>query len=112
MERDWSADAERLRRDVENGDELVPVGRLRRYAGGAGPSALVRWIVTGKRGVTLDGTRGPGKTWLSTRSAVVRFSATLAAIQAGRPPVAEPPAGRERRAADALERLRRLGVPV
>lgn len=110
--RDWSADAERLQRDVDAGDELLPVGRLRRYAAGASPSAVTRWIVNGKRGVTLDGTRGPGKTWLSTKRALMRFFAALAAVQAGRPVPTQPPAGVAREAAEAIDRLRKAGVPV
>lgn len=110
-DRDWLACAERLTRDAAEGSPLVPVSRLR-PAAGAGPTALCRWILRGKRGVYLDGVRGPGKSWCSTALAVARFFAQLSAVEAGRSPPVEPPAGRARRARAAIEELRRLGVRV
>lgn len=125
MERDWKGIAERLLAEepmpVTRAAKLVPCNHGRR--GYCSANALVGWILRGKRGVFLDGYRGPGKTWWTSAAAIQRFLAELSRAESDRsasarkptPGVAAPfdsPASRERRNEKAKQRLRELGCNV
>lgn len=112
MERDWTAIAERLQADasgivpVSKAARLVPTDRGRR--GYCSANALVSWIVRGKRGVFLDGLKGPGKSWWTSKEAIARFLAALSAKATGQQVVVEPSRldrERQRRARAAMEEL-------
>jgi hypothetical protein len=80
---------------------LVPSTRGRkRHA-----STLVRWIVSGKGGLRLEGFKDPTGAWFTSAPALSRFLAALSAIG---DLVAAPRPARElqRRAAEAVARLR------
>lgn len=84
MQRDWNKIAARLIDEgpvpVSVAAKLLPASRQRKSGKGhAHPMMLIRWIMQGKRGVFLDGMRGPGKSWLTSKPAVARFMAALAA---------------------------------
>ena len=90
LERDWGAIAARIL-----SEHYMPVSKLaktvqaergrRGLSGGDDPgrrghvsaSTLIRWIVSGKEGVYLDGVRLAGETWYSSSEALVRFTAAL-----------------------------------
>jgi hypothetical protein len=98
---EWQAAAVRVLEDgpitVSHAAKLVPAANSHGYASA---SSLVRWIVHGKRGVFLDGARITGKTWWTSKAALARFWAGLAAREAGRypePGTVETPKQRETR---------------
>jgi hypothetical protein len=81
-DRDWPAIAGRLLNEglisLSEAAKLLPPARRRN--GGVrhcSAAALMRWILGGKRGVYLEGCRGTGKTWWTSRPAVIRFLAAL-----------------------------------
>ena len=77
--------------------------------GHASASTLVKWIVAGKRGVRLEGTRISGKTWWTSRAALARFWGALAAVEEGRRvDGGETPREREARAEAADRELAEL----
>jgi hypothetical protein len=89
---EWQAAAARIQADgpitVTRAARLVPASNRHGYASA---STLVRWIIYGKRGVRLDGSRLTGKTWWTSAKALERFWADLSAREAGRVP--EPGSG-------------------
>src|SRR5262245_15722774 len=54
---------------------LPSIGGRRLHA-----TTVVVWITRGKRGVYLEGYRGSGKSWLTSRQAVVRFLAAITSL--------------------------------
>lgn len=117
--RDWTAIVERMEGEdvlkVTQAAKLVHADRGRR--GYCSAAALVAWILRGKRGIFLDGYRGSGKTWWTSREALRRFKAQLTAAEARRRGADVvmasellPPAGGEleRRAERAREEIRKL----
>lgn len=80
---------------------LFPPLRGRRTHG----TTVVRWITRGKSGVRLEGFRGAGKSWWTSRQAVTRF---LAALTEREVAVACEPTAEEmdRHAREAVERVR------
>jgi hypothetical protein len=71
---------------------------------------LVSWIIRGKRGVFLDGLKGPGKSWWTSREAIARFLAALSARAAGQVIPVEPSRldrDRQRRAKAAMDAMER-----
>ena len=95
-------------------DGAVPLGKLAKLVPAdrgrdeernphVSTDALARWIVRGRGGVYLDGARLSGRGWCSSVAALARFSAQLAAAEAGEPPMG--PCERERRAKAALAEL-------
>lgn len=73
--RNWSLIADRLARDgelisVAEAAKLIPAHRGK--CSHASPTALQRWIVSGKNGVYLDGVKA-GRGWITTQAALLRF---------------------------------------
>lgn len=96
-DRDWTAIAERLQADASG---IVPVSKAARFVptdrgrrGYCSANALVSWILRGKRGVFLDGLKGPGKSWWTSREAIARFLVELSARAAGKYRAGQPGVG-------------------
>lgn len=80
MNRDWKACAERMAADAAAGSPLLrSTDPKLRAVLGVDASTVVRWIVAGKRGVFLDGTRSGGRGWHTTTAACARFLEQLTA---------------------------------
>lgn len=125
MHRDWPAIAERILTEnpipVTQAAKLVPSPVASRHRH-VSANALVGWILRGKRGVLLDGYRGPGKTWWTSAAAIRRFLAELSKVESDRSARArkdggvvsgaeiDNPAARHRQAEAAKVRLRAMGV--
>jgi hypothetical protein len=81
---EWAAATCRIMQEgplaVSRAARLVPTSGKGRVS----PSTLVRWIIIGKRGVHLDGSRLNGKTWWTSSQALERFWGELSAVEAGR----------------------------
>ena len=69
------------------------------------PSTVVRWITHGRGGIHLEGCRHPGRGWLTSRQAVVRFLARLTG-QALEEAHAPTPAQTERNIQERVARAR------
>lgn len=127
MHRDWPAITERILTEnpipVTQAAKLVPSPVASRHKH-VSANALVGWILRGKRGVLLDGYRGPGKTWWTSAAAIRRFLAELSKVESDRSARArrdggvgsvpasaiDNPAARHRQAEAAKVRLRAMGV--
>ncbi len=111
----WEAIAARLQEEgqiaVSKAARFVKAERGRR--GYASASTLVRWIIKGKQGVRLEGVRGTGSTWYTSKQALARFQAKLSEVQAGESAVVAEAVGpstseMERRRQGAMEGIRRI----
>jgi hypothetical protein len=70
------------------------------------PTTLHRWHAEGKRGVRLDAMPGAGKGYVTSRAAVARFLAGVAAAGQGAPDAPDPQTARRRaREARRLDRV-------
>lgn len=84
MTRDFAAVAQRLTADAKAGSPLLRVtDPAIKAALGASANAIIRWIVSGKRGVFLDGVQAGGRSWSTTTAAASRFLASLSERRMG-----------------------------
>ncbi len=79
MPRDFERIAARLAAEkpitAAEAARMVPCNRNRR--GHCSAAAVVRWIVRGREGIHLDGLRGAGRSWTTSREALTRFFVAL-----------------------------------
>ena len=72
------------------------------------PTALIRWIRFGKKGVHLEACRSAGKTWWTSKPALARFLAAVSRRSISeRPVVTVPPdmTAQQHEAREAIEEL-------
>jgi hypothetical protein len=115
MHRDWPAITARVL--AEDPQPVAKIAKDLPSPAGEGhltPGIVVRWILKGKGGVFLDGYRGPGKSWWTSKAAVARFFAGLSSGTASKRSTLPPPepagdlADRQKRAAAAAAEIDRL----
>lgn len=111
--RDWKAVAERLTADTVADSPMLRVSDPAvKRALGVDAVTVVRWIVSGKRGVYLDGVQAGGRSWSTTLAAAARFLEQLTARTSRPSPLPEVlpmRSGSLSRPGDAIRALRQAG---